>query len=116
LGADLSYSLGNAAYNTMLNYSSATTGGLTCSNAALLSCGQLPDIRTLITRLKLTGIYQVDKASTVALNYLRQRMDSNDYYYNGYQAGYVPSTMLPTNQSTGSYSVQVISASFIHGF
>ena len=37
-------------------------------------------------------------------------------YYNGYQAGYVPSTMLPTNQSTGSYSVQVISASFIHGF
>ena len=116
LGADLSYSLGNAAYNTMLNYSSATTGGLTCSNAALLSCGQLPDIRTLITRLKLTGIYQVDKASTVALNYLRQRMDSNDYYYNGYQTGYVPSTLLPTNQTTGSYSVQVISASFIHNF
>ncbi len=116
LGADVSYSLGNAAYNTMLNYNGATTGGLTCSNAAILSCGQLPDIRTLITRLKLTGIYQVDKASSVAVNYLQQRMDSNDYYYNGYQVGYVPNTMLPTNQSTGSYSVQVISASFIHSF
>jgi len=116
LGADLSYSLGNAAYNTMLNYNGATTGGLTCSNSAILSCGQLPDIRTLITRLKLTGIYQVDKSSTVAVNYLQQRMDSNDYFYNGYQTGYVPSTLLPTNQNSGSYSVQVISASFIHSF
>jgi MtrB/PioB family decaheme-associated outer membrane protein len=116
LGADMSYSLGNAAYNTMLNYNGATTGGLTCSNPAILSCGQLPDIRTLITRLKLGGIYQVDRSSSVALTYLLQRMDSNDYYFNGYQMGYVPNTLLPTNQNAGSYSIQVISASFIHNF
>jgi hypothetical protein len=116
LGADLSYSLGTAIYKTQLNYSGATTGGLTCSSPQILSCGQLPDIRTSITRLKLTGVYQVDKASKFAVYYIQQRFDSNDYFYNGYQMGYTPNTLLPTNQNSGSYSVNAVAASFIHNF
>lgn len=116
LGADLSHSLGNAIYKTQLNYSGSTTGGLTCSSPQILSCGQLPDIRTSITRLKLTGTYQVDKASKFAVHYVQQRFDSSDYFYNGYQTGYTPNTLLPTNQNGGSYSVKAVAASFIHSF
>ena len=129
LAGDMSYSLGNAGYNTQLNYAGATLGVptgsniLTCSSAQILSCGQLPDIRSTTTRFKLTGTYQVDKSSKVVLMYLQQRLTSSDYFYNGYQgpanatsAGYNPNTLLPTYQTSGSYSVNAFGASFIHSF
>jgi MtrB/PioB family decaheme-associated outer membrane protein len=119
LAGDLSYSLGNAGYNTQLNYTNATTvatGSKTCSDPTILSCGQLPDIRTSTTRLKLTGTYQVDKSSKVVLVYLQQRMSMSDYFYNGYQLGSNPTNMMPTNQTSGSYSANAFGASFIHNF
>lgn len=129
LAGDMSYSLGNAGYNTQLNYPGATLGVptgsniLTCSSAQILSCGQLPDIRSNTTRIKLTGTYQVDKSSKVVLMYLQQRLTSSDYYYNGYQGpanattqGNNPNTLLPTYQTSGSYSVNAFGASFIHSF
>ena len=55
--------------------------------------------------------------------YLQQRLTSSDYYYNGYQGpanattqGNNPNTLLPTYQTSGSYSVNAFGASFIHSF
>ena len=116
LAGDLTYSIGNAAYGTALNYNTTTTGGLTCSNAAILSCGQLPDIKTTLTQLKLSGTYALDKKSKVVLRLMHQRLSSSDYYYNGLLYGANPSTMLATNQAAPNYSINVIAVSYIYSF
>lgn len=116
LAGDLTYSLGKTAYGTQLNYVGATTGGLTCSAPSILSCGQLPDIKNTLTQFKLTGNYQVDKSAKVVLGYLYQHLKSDDYYYNGLQYGFTPTALMATNQQTGSYSVNVVAATYIYTF
>lgn len=116
VSGDVTRSIGKSVYSTALNYAGATTGGLTCADPSLLSCGQLPDIRNKLTQVKLTGAYRLDKRSTVSLRYLYQRLNSSDYFYNGYQFGFTPNQVLPTNQQSGSYSVNVVFLSYIHTF
>lgn len=118
LAGDLTYSLGKTVYSTQLNYAGLTSGTpqLDCSAPSLLSCGQLPDIKNTMTQFKLTGTYQVDKSAKVALGYIFQQLKSNDYYYNGLQYGYTPNALMPTNQQSGSYSVNVLTATYIYSF
>lgn len=116
LSGDLTYSIGKTGYATQLNYAGLTTGGLSCSDPSILSCGQLPDIKSTTTQLKLTGIYQVQKNAKVALRYVYQRLSGLDYYYNGYAYGGTPTSLMPTNQQLGNYSVNVISLSYIYNF
>lgn len=120
LAGDLSYSLGKTDYGTTLNWAGATlpTAGITytCASAFLLSCGDLPTIKSMTTQLKLSGNYQVDKNAKVAVVYLYSHLSSTDYYYNALQYGYTPSSVMPTNQLSGSYSVNVIAASYIYSF
>jgi len=116
LAADLTYSLGQTGYGTQLNYATTTTGGLTCSSAYILSCGDLPMISNKLIQLKFTGKYQLDKSSIVALGYIFQQLDSTDYYFNGLQSGSTSNTMMPTNQQSGSYSVNVVSATYSYLF
>jgi MtrB/PioB family decaheme-associated outer membrane protein len=116
LAGDLTYSLGKTSYETLLNYATATTGGVTCSNPAIYSCGSLPDIKNELIQFTLTGTYQVDKSAHVALGYLYQHLNSKDYYYNAYQYGSTPTGVLPTNQETGSYSVNVVAVSYVYTF
>ena len=116
LVGDLSYSLGRSSYGTVLNYSTATTGGVVCSDPRILSCGNLPDIRAEVVSLKLTGHYQVDKASKVALGYLFQKLSSEDYLYNGLQYGSNPSSMLATNQAAPNYSINAVTLTYIYNF
>jgi MtrB/PioB family decaheme-associated outer membrane protein len=116
LSGDVSYSVGTAAYNTMLNYAGATTGGVTCDNAAILSCGALPDIKYRTTAIKFAAGYQIDPRSKVTLRLAHQKLASDDFYYNAYQAGFTPSQVLPTNQQSGSYTVNVISLSYLYNF
>lgn len=111
LAGDLTYSLGKTAYGTQFNYANPA-----CSTAANLTCGDLPDIKNTLIQFKLTGNYQVDKSAKVALGYLYQHLKSDDYYYNGLQYGFTPTTLMPTNQQTGSYSVNVVTASYIYTF
>ncbi len=113
---DLSYSLGRSNYGTLLNYSTATTGGVLCSDPRILSCGTLPDIRAEVISFKLTGNYQVDKASKVAVGYLFQKLASDDYYYNGLQYGTNPNSMLATNQTAPNYSLNVVTLTYIYNF
>ena len=57
---------------------------------------------------KLTAAYQIDKTQRVSLQYLFQHLDTNDYYFNGYQYGYTPTSVMPTNQTSPNYNVNVI--------
>ncbi|MGE5471543.1 MAG: MtrB/PioB family decaheme-associated outer membrane protein [Bacteroidota bacterium] len=116
LVGDLSYSLGKTDYGTTLNYVALTSGGLTCDSAAFLICGNTPTVKNALTQFKLTGAYQVDKASKVALGYLYQHLQSNDYFYNGLQTGSTPTGLLPTNQQSPNYRVNLLMASYIYTF
>jgi len=116
LSGDLSYSTGKAAYGTFLNYATTTTNGATCASAAILSCGQLPDITAKTTTIKFAAAYQVDKRSKVIMRLAHQRLKSDDFFFNGYQTGFTPSQVLPNNLQSGSYSVNVISLSYLYAF
>jgi MtrB/PioB family decaheme-associated outer membrane protein len=116
LAADLTYSLGETSYGTSVPTGPVTTGGLTCSAPSLLQCGNLPDIKNRMTQVKLSGDYSVSKSGKVVVGYLYQHLKSDDYYYNGLQYLYTPTSLLPTNQQSGSYSVNVISATYVYAF
>jgi MtrB/PioB family decaheme-associated outer membrane protein len=113
---DLSYSYGTSKYETALNYSTATSGGVVCSDARILSCGALPTISNEIVSLKINGSYQKDKQTQIAIGYLFQQQVSNDYYFNALQSGYNPSQVLATNQKAPNYAVSVISATYTYTF
>ena len=118
LAGDLTYSLGKSSYNTTLNYSTTTLapGLLTCADPSIYTCVALPDITSKMLQFKLSGTYKLDKSSKLALGYLYRRLNSNDYYYNGLQTGFTPTSVLPTNQQAPSYSVNLLFASYIYSF
>src|ERR1039457_4406341 len=108
LAGDLMYSLGKTGYGTQLNYANADLNGNTCSSAYYLTCGNLPDIKNELIQFKFTGNYKVDKAATVTMGYMYQHLKSTDFFYNAYQTGSTPTTLLPTNQQAPSYSVNTL--------
>jgi MtrB/PioB family decaheme-associated outer membrane protein len=116
LAGDLTYSVGKTGYGTQLNYSAPTTGLLTCSSPQFQTCGDLPDIKNTMLQLKLGGSYKLDKASSIRLGYLYQHLKSTDFYYTPLQYGATPTTMLPTNQQAPSYSVNVVTATYLYNF
>jgi hypothetical protein len=89
---------------------------LTCAASSILSCGSPPDVRTTITQLKFTGTYKIDKKSKVALRYIYQRLTGADYYYNGYQYGFTPNQVMPTNQQFPAHTVNFASLSYIYSY
>jgi len=116
LAGDLTYSLGKTGYGMQFNYPNANLGGNTCSSAFYLTCGDLPDIQNEMLQLKLAGSYKVDKASKVKMGYLFQHLKSSDFFYNAYQYGSTPATLLPTNQQAPSYSINVVTATYVYNF
>ncbi|HEX7249471.1 MAG TPA: MtrB/PioB family outer membrane beta-barrel protein, partial [Burkholderiales bacterium] len=113
---DTTYSLAKTSYSTVLNYATTTTGGLTCSDPSIYTCVPLPDISNALFQFKLSGLYDVTKTSKVSLGWLYQRLRSDDFYYNGLQNGFTPTSVLPTNQTAPSYAVNVVFASYIVTF
>jgi len=111
LKGDVTYSLGQSFYNT--SPGSNTSSSYTYANG---SYGAPPAIRNDLVAIKLGGIYQIDKRSKVGLQYMYQRLLSTDYYYNGLQTGYTPSSVMPTNQNSGSYNVNVITVGYNYSF
>jgi MtrB/PioB family decaheme-associated outer membrane protein len=113
---DLTYSLAKTAYSTVLNYSTTTTGGLTCADPSIYTCVPLPDITSRMIQFKLSGIYTLDKSSKFALGYLYRNLRADDFYYNGLQAGFTPTSVMPTNQTVPNYAVNLVWASYIYTF
>ena len=116
LMGDLSVSIGKSMYHTDISGYVPTIAAPTCDNATSLACGDTPEIYSKTLQFKLTGTYQVDKKSKVAVGYMFQQLTSNDYYYNVYQYGYSSSTVLPTNQQSPNYTVNALSVSYIYNF
>jgi hypothetical protein len=116
LSADLTYVYTDISYNTTLNYQGSTFTGLTCASPQFNTCGDLPNIVSEMTQVKLTGSYQIDKSSRVMLSYIYQMLNASDYYYNGYQTGSTPNTLLPTNQQAGAYSINLVTVAYIYNF
>ena len=114
LTGDATYSLGQTGYTTGLNY--PTSGTATCSAPSAGTCGSPGTIRNAMASLKFGGSYEIDKHSKLGLRYIYQHLTSNDYYYNGLQMGTTPTSVMPTNQNSGSYSVNVIAASYTYSF
>jgi MtrB/PioB family decaheme-associated outer membrane protein len=106
--ADASFSSGKSVYTTgLVSYASDL-----CSSTLNLTCGELPEFKNEVTRLRLTFSYQTTKTGTVALGYLYQKLTSNDYYYSAYQYGSTAVTVLPTNQQSPGYTVNVVGLSY----
>ena len=117
LTGDLTYSLGKSSYGTQFNYAAATNpGGLTCSSPQFETCGNLPDIKNTMVQLRLAGSYKIDKASRVIAQYVYQHLKSSDYFYNAYQYGSTPSSLLPTNQQAPSYTVNAVGIAYVLEF
>jgi len=110
INGDLSYSKGTTVYTNQVPYQA------TCAATSTLTCGSTPDITSETITFKLSGIYQVNKVSKVALGYIHQKLNTNDYYYNFYQTGYTGTGNLPTNQQAPNYSINAISVSYIYNF
>jgi len=113
---DLTYSLAKTSQKTVLNYLSANAAGLFCDNPAVLTCGSLPDIRNAITQFKLTGTYDLDKSSKVAMGYMFKLLNASNYYYNGLQYGTTPTSLLPNNLQPGSYKENIVGLSYQYVF
>ena len=118
LTGDATFSFATSNYGTQVNYTPSAAGGVAnpCSATANMTCGSLPGIKNNMAAIKFGGVYQVDKNSRIGLQYWFQHLYSNDYYYNGYQAGTNPSGVMPTQQTNPSYSVNVISANYTYTF
>ncbi len=118
LTGDLSYSMGRTGYTTVLNYvgTTATPNFWTCNSPTLASCGSLPTIKNDVIQLKLTGKYKVSKSAEVTVGYLFQQMRSTDYYYNGLQSTFTPNQVMPTNQQSPNYTINVVTASYSYLF
>lgn len=110
LSGDLSFSLDKSRYSTQVPYLA------TCSDPTVLSCGDLPDIKSRVTTLKITGIYSLDKSSRISVGYMYQQLKSNDYFYNWYQLGYTGTRGMPSNEQAPNYSVSLLAASYIYNF
>lgn len=111
---DLSYTLDKSSYSTSQNYN--LTGATGCTTAASLTCVGLPDIKSDLLTLKITGIYDLDKSSKVSVGYLYQKLKADDYFYNAYQYGYTPNRVIPTNQEEPDHSVSLFAVSYIYNF
>jgi len=124
LTGDATLSFASSAYNTSVFYTPmtgtsanpATATANPCTASANMTCGGLPRIVNNMAAIKFGGIYQIDKSSRIGMQYWFQRLYSNDYFYNAYQAGTNPSNIMPTQMSNPSYNVNVISANYTYTF
>lgn len=113
VAGDFTYSLARSTYSTSLRYANAAC---TAPSNSGYACGVLPDIYSKLLQFKLVGDYLVDKSSTVVVGYIYQHLGSNDYFYNAYQMGYTPTSLMPTNQVAPTYSASTLFAAYRYSF
>jgi MtrB/PioB family decaheme-associated outer membrane protein len=107
LREDFLYSLDKTKYVTFLGSSVAPAVG---------NQGEVPNISNDLKQFRITGSYQYDRHSSILAGYLYQKLKSNDYFYNAYQYGFTPTTLLPTNQQAPSYDVNTVFVAWRYAF
>lgn len=116
LVGDLAYTAGSTRYRQVINNYIPTAAAPTCDNASSLSCGETPSWFSHILTLKLAGNWQLNKNDRINMGYRFHQLTSNDYFYNAYQFGFSPSTLLPTGEQAPRYRVHVLMMSYSHNF
>lgn len=117
LRENLSYTWTKVNYDTSVNYAlascSTTVTGTTNTNQA---CGSPGNITSKLIQFKVDGSYHIDKASSLLMGYLYQKLNSNDYFYNAYQYPNNFTTGLPTNQQSPNYNVNEVYVAYNYSF
>lgn len=107
LSEDFTYALSKSKYYTTLVQNIP---------AAVGNLGTSPNISSEITQFRAMGTYDFNHSSRLMLGYLYQRLKSNDYFYNAYQYGFTPTSLLPTNQQAPNYSVNTVFVAYRYSF
>jgi MtrB/PioB family decaheme-associated outer membrane protein len=87
----------------------------TITAAYYIPAADLPEVKTTIIGLRVTGKYMLDKSSAVRVGYSFQRMKTTDYAYAGMQYGTL-ATVLPTSEQSPNYTVHSLGAAYIYSF
>jgi len=90
------------------------TRGVKGSTLTSTANGSTPDIRSILTQLRLDATYQYDKTSSFSAGYLYQKLKSNDYWYYAYEAGH--SIGFPTNLQEPNYHVDMVYLAYRYSF
>jgi Putative outer membrane beta-barrel porin, MtrB/PioB len=114
LTGDATYTWTKTTFSTTLNYN--LLSGAPCGDPSVFTCVPTPDITSSLFQVRLAGVYTLSKSSKVSLGVLHQRLKSDDFYYNGLQNGFTPTSVMPTNQTAPRYSLNVVMASYIYSF
>ncbi|MDR2239210.1 MAG: MtrB/PioB family decaheme-associated outer membrane protein [Zoogloeaceae bacterium] len=101
---DFSYSFNKTGYKTKLPYDPANANN-----------GSLPDIKSRLTQFRLNATYHVDKTSSIGAGYLYQKLRSNDYYYDMYDAA-PPILALPAYLQEPNYRVHAVYLTYRYSF
>jgi MtrB/PioB family decaheme-associated outer membrane protein len=106
LKEDFTYGLSKSKYVTRL----------ISINPAVGNQGETPNISSDLKQLRITGAYQFDRSSSLFLGYLYQKLKASDYFYNAYQLGFTPTSLLPTNQVAPNYTVNAVFVAYRYSF
>jgi MtrB/PioB family decaheme-associated outer membrane protein len=108
---DFSYSLDKSKYSSQVLYASGN-----CTSTSVLTCGDLPDIKSKLITFKLTDHFQINKSNKVSIGYVYEKRNTEDFFYNGYQYGYTPMRVMPTNEQAPTYTAQLVTVSYSYLF
>lgn len=103
---------GNWANNPAAGLASAPTRTIA---AFWIPAADLPEVKTETYQIALTGQYKLDVRSSLRGMYSYAHMSSNDYMYDGMQAGGL-SGVLPSFEKAPSYSDHFVGLSYIYSF
>jgi hypothetical protein len=108
---DTAFTGGNYVNNPL-----AGTGGPTGTIAAYyIAATALPKVTTKTFDLHLMADYAMDKMRNVRFGYLYSYLYSQDWAYDGMQAGGL-TQVLPTHEQSPTYSVHAIAVSYVQRF
>jgi hypothetical protein len=101
---------------TYANNPFAVAGAPAVNPAAIfIPASNMPDVTNNSIELTLLAQYNIDKRSAVRFAYMYGQLHSSDYAYAGTQYGTITSVM-PTNQTTPDYNVNVFGISYVYSW
>ncbi|HZV53763.1 MAG TPA: MtrB/PioB family decaheme-associated outer membrane protein [Rhodocyclaceae bacterium] len=95
---------------------SLVSDGAATPNYTSLAAMSFPDITSKTWQLRLTGNYKVDKAQTVRVTYMYQRLTSSDWQYDAYNNPVAMQAYIGTGMVSPNYTVNAIGVSYLYNF
>lgn len=80
------------------------------------AAANLPEITSTMTELRLTGKYNLDKASAVRMAYLGRHLSSSDFQYDAFTNPVAMQTLNGVGMTSPNYTVHVLELSYIYKF